>query len=264
MPGTSAGRFDRIEVDLVANEVRTETDGSQETYDLASPEAFRAVSAAWLRAGWDAKYVYGFTWLGRPIIQLPEDVMRLQELITTVGPDVVVETGIAHGGSLVLHASVLKALGRGRVVGVDVEIRPHNREAIEQHPLASMITLVEGSSTDPEVLDEVQAGIAQDDVVLVVLDSNHTKAHVAAELESYAPLVSPGSMIVAMDGIMADVVGAPRTQADWSWNNPREAAREFVEANPDFAIEEPPFVFNEGVVEDRVTYFPGGIIRRLR
>src|SRR4051794_41189120 len=102
-------------------------------YPMASNDGFMAASKAWLRCGWDAKYVYGFSWLGRPIIQLPEDIMRLQELITAVGPDVVVETGIAHGGSLVLHASILKALGRGRVIGVDIEIRPHNRRAIERH-----------------------------------------------------------------------------------------------------------------------------------
>lgn len=258
-----APRFDRIDIDLRANEVRTEAGGVSEVHGLATPEAFRAVSAAWLRVGWDTKYVYGFSWLGRPIIQLPEDVMRLQELITAVAPDVVVETGIAHGGSLVLHASILKALGRGRVIGVDIEIRPHNRTAIEQHVLAPMITLVEGSSTDPAVLDDVRSAIADDDVVLVVLDSNHTKAHVASELECYAPLVTPGSLIVAMDGIMAEVVGAPRTEDDWSWNNPAEAAREFVDAHPEFELQEPPFPFNEGLVEDRVTYFPGGIIRRV-
>ena len=120
-------------------------DGDRETrFPLASAEGFAAVSSAWLRAGWDAKYVYSFTWLGRPIIQLPEDMFRLQEIIYRLKPDVIVETGIAHGGSLVFYAGLCKLIGRGRVIGIDLEIRPHNRAAVEQHALADMITMVEG------------------------------------------------------------------------------------------------------------------------
>jgi cephalosporin hydroxylase len=231
---------------------------------MASAEAFAAVSRAWLRCGWDTKYVYSFSWLGRPIIQLPEDMIRLQEVIYRVKPDIVIETGVAHGGSLIFYASLLRALGGGRVIGIDVEIRSHNRKAIEQHELANYITLVEGSSTDPTVVAKVRGKAPPGRQVLVVLDSNHTKAHVAAELEAYAPLVTPNSYIVACDGIMAQVAGAPRTAEDWTWNNPMAAAREFAARHSEFVIEEPSFPFNEGMVQERVTYWPGAFLRRTR
>jgi cephalosporin hydroxylase len=229
---------------------------------MASPEAFRAVSRAWLRCGWDAKYVYSFTWMGRPCIQLPEDVLRIQEVIYRVKPDVIVETGIAHGGSLILYASLCKAMDRGRVIGVDIEIRPHNRRAIEAHEMKPLITLIEGSSVDPEVVGRVKALVEPGEAVLVLLDSNHTKEHVLAELEAYGPLVTPGSYIVATDGIMQQVAGAPRTAPDWSWNNPLQAAREFATRHPEFHHEEPQFPFNEGSVTERVTYWPQGFLRR--
>src|SRR5262249_37658305 len=154
-------------------------------HNLGTAEAFAIVSRAWLRAGWDSKYVYGFTWLGRPIIQLPEDLLRIQEVIFTVQPDVIIETGVAHGGSLVFYASLCKALGRGRVIGIDVEIRPHNRAAIEAHSLSDWITLVEGSSVDPDVVARVYDLIGPDESALVLLDSCHAKTHVLAELEAY-------------------------------------------------------------------------------
>jgi cephalosporin hydroxylase len=253
---------ERVIVDTEKGEVTVERDGHQTRHPMASPEAFEAVSRAWLRCGWDAKYVYSFSWLGRPIIQLPEDMVRLQELITEVQPAVIVETGVAHGGSLVLWASLCRALDHGRVIGVDIEIRPHNREALEAHVLAPLITLIEGSSTDPEIVARVRSDIGPDEPVFVILDSNHTKEHVLGELEAYAPLIGPGSYIVAMDGIMGDLAGAPRTSEDWSWNNPRVAVEEFVSRHPEFEVASPPFPFNEGAVRDRVTYGPGGIVRR--
>ncbi|MDQ3472708.1 MAG: cephalosporin hydroxylase family protein [Acidobacteriota bacterium] len=232
-------------------------------HDIGSPEAFQILSQLWLRSGWDNKHVYSFTWLGRPIIQLPEDLLRLQEVIFSVQPDWIIETGVAHGGSLVFYASLCQALGKGRVIGIDIEIRSHNRQAIEAHPLASLITLIEGSSIDPEVVAAVKTNVGPDQTVLVFLDSCHTKEHVTAELNAYAGLVSIGSYIVAMDGIMQDLVGAPRTQADWSWNNPQEAARDFVAGNPNFIIEEPRFRFNEGTISRWVTYWPNGFIKRV-
>jgi len=232
-------------------------------HPLASPEAFSEVSAAWLRCGWDTKYVYGFSWLGRPIIQLPDDMFRLQEVIYAVKPDVIVETGVAHGGSLIFHAGLCKAMGKGRVIGVDIEIRPHNRAAIEAHELASAITLVEGSSIDPNVVAKVRGLIVPGERAIVILDSNHTKAHVAAELAAYAEMVAVGSYVVACDGIMGRVVGAPRTNPDWGWNNPTEAAQEFVAADKRFMLEEPKFPFNEGMITERVTYWPGAYIKRV-
>jgi len=249
-----------IKVDLEQGTVSVEEGGVTTTHPLDTAEAFNIVSDVWLRAGWDNKYVYSFTWLGRPIIQLPEDMFRLQEVIHSLRPDVIVETGVAHGGSLVFYASLCKAIGQGRVIGVDIEIRPHNRAAIESHVLAPLITLIEGSSIDPVVVASVRSLIEPGEKVLVLLDSRHTKEHVLAELIAYSPLVTPGSYIVAMDGIMEKVAGAPRTEADWSWNNPRQAALEFVETNPEFTIEEPPFLFNEGNVTDRVTYWPSAFI----
>lgn len=258
------GRPHVVSVDFEAGTVTVADESGTHEHLLESAEGFDAVSLAWLRAGWDARYVYSFTWLGRPLIQLPEDMLRLQEVIHAVEPDVVVETGVAHGGALVFYASLLHAIGRGRVIGVDIEIRPHNREAIERHRLAPLITLIEGDSRDPATVACVRERIRPEEHVLVVLDSKHTKEHVAAELEAYAPLVSTGSYVVAMDGIMETVAGAPRTADDWSWNNPKAAAEEFVAAHPEFEIVEPEFAFNEGSVARRVTYWPSGFLKRMR
>jgi cephalosporin hydroxylase len=232
-------------------------------YALDTPEAFEAVSAAWLRCGWDVKYVYGFSWMGRPVIQLPEDMIRIQEVIWRLRPDVVIETGVAHGGSLIFYASLFAAMGGGRVIGIDVEIRPHNRAAIEAHPLFPAITLIEGSSTDPATVAAVRAAVAPRDRVLVILDSNHSRAHVEAELEAYAPLVTHGSYIVACDGIMASLAGAPRAAPDWEWNNPVTAVDAFLARHAAFALEEPAFPFNEGKVRHRVTYWPKAFLRRV-
>lgn len=254
----------KISIDMESGQVSVESVDGVAVYDIGSPEAFAVISRAWLRAGWGTKYVYSFTWLGRPIIQLPEDMLRLQEVIYRVKPDLIIETGVAHGGSLVFYASLCKAMVKGRVIGIDIEIRPHNREAIESHELYPLITLIKGSSVDPLIVEEVKSHVRSNVTVMVLLDSNHTKEHVLAELKAYAPLVSVGSYIVAMDGIMEHLVGAQRTRADWTWNNPRRAALEFVKMNSDFVIEEPGFLFNEGSVRERVTYWPGGFIKRVR
>lgn len=252
-----------IKIDLEQGIVTLERDGRGESYLLSSAEAFRIVSQAWLRAGWDAKYVYSFTWMGRPIIQLPDDMVRAQEAIYLVQPDVIIETGIAHGGSLVFYASLCKAMGRGRIVGIDLEIRPHNRSALETHELADYITLIEGSSTDPEVVSQVHSLVRPGERTMVFLDSNHTMQHVADELEAYAGLVSVGSYIVATDGIMKSLVGAPRSAPDWAWNNPQTAVETFLSKRSDFVLEPPPFVFNEGVVTSPVTYWENAWLRRV-
>ena len=250
-------------IDEAAGKVTVRGEGQEQVFDMASAEAFRAASRAWLRVGWDAKHVYSFTWMGRPIIQLPEDMVRLQEVIWTLKPHVIVETGIAHGGSLIFYASLFEAMGRGRVIGVDIDIRAHNRSAIEAHPLYRRIEMIQGSSVDPEVVAQVKARLDPGETVLVLLDSNHTKAHVLDELRAYSELVSVGSYIVATDGIMQDVVGAPRTAEDWAWNNPQQAATEFAAEDARFRLEEPAWLFNEGAVEDRVTYWPRAFLRRV-
>jgi len=244
--------------------VTVQSGGEERTFPMASNEAFAAASHAWLRAGWDAKHVYSFTWMGRPIIQLPEDMVRLQELIWAQRPDVIVETGVAHGGSLIYYASLFEAMGGGRVIGIDIEIRPHNRAAIEAHPMFGRIELVEGSSTAPELVADVKERIGEGEKVMVVLDSNHSRSHVLDELRAYAPLIGIGGYMVATDGIMQNVVGAPRSADDWATNNPQQAARDFVAEDDRFVLEEPEWPFNEGLVRDRVTYWPSCYVRRLR
>lgn len=251
-------------IDETAGEVIVVQDGQESRHPLASAEGFAAASRAWIRAGWDTKYVYSFSWFGRPLIQLPDDVLRIQEVIWSIKPDVIIETGVAHGGSLVFYAGLLKAMGRGRVVGVDIEIRPHNRAAIEAHLLAPLITLIEGNAIAADIVAKVEAQVSPNDKVLILLDSKHTRDHVLEELRLYGPMVSVDSYIVATDGVMEYVAGGPRSEPDWTTNNPRQAALDFVRENTNFVIEEPAWPFNEGLVRDRVTYWPNAFIRRIR
>jgi cephalosporin hydroxylase len=236
---------------------------TQSEYSLDSREAFTLLSKAWLRCGWDNKYVYSFSWFGRPVIQLPEDLIRIQELIYQVQPDLIIETGVAHGGSLIFYASLCKAMGKGRIVGIDIDIRPHNLRALNEHALMPYITLLEGSSIDPSVVDQVAALVQPGEKVLLLLDSCHTKEHVLAELNAYSPLVSVDSYIVAMDGIMEELAGAPRTKPEWNMDNPKQAVADFIKAHPNFVLHEPEFYFNEGNIRERITYWPSGYIKRI-
>jgi cephalosporin hydroxylase len=253
-----------IKIDMEGGVVTVEEGGSKHVHPLNSPEAFAVISRAWLRCGWDTKYVYGFSWMGRPIIQLPEDMLRVQELLYLVKPDVVIETGVAHGGSLIFYASLMKAMGKGRVIGIDIEIRPHNRAAIEAHEMFDRISLIEGSSIAPEIVEQAKAQITADEQVLVILDSNHEKDHVLQELKAYGEMVGVGSYILACDGIMGEIPGAPRSQPDWSWNNPRQAAEEFLGSTDRFVLEPPPPPFNEGAITEPVTYWPGAYLKRVK
>lgn len=238
--------------------------GGETSFPMASAQGFAAASRAWLRAGWDAKHVYSFTWFGRPIIQLPEDLVRLQELIWTERPDAIVETGIAHGGSLVFFASLFEAMGGGRVIGVDIDIRPHNRAAIEAHPLFHRIEMIEASSIAPETVAKVRSRLGEGEKVMVVLDSGHRREHVLAELHAYAPLLGIGDYFIVEDGIMRDLSGAPRSAPDWATDNPVAAVEAFVAADPRFEIVEPQWLFNEGHVAGRVTYWPSCHVQRVR
>ncbi|MBN8418600.1 MAG: cephalosporin hydroxylase family protein [Verrucomicrobia bacterium] len=230
---------------------------------LYCDEAFKIISNLWVKAGWNAKYLYTFSWMGRPIIQFPEDLVRVQEMIFQLKPDVILETGVAHGGSLIFYASLFEAMRcKGRVIGIDIEIRPHNRAEIEAHPLFDRITLIEGSSVDTETLQKAHALIAPGQKVLVILDSNHLRDHVRAELEAYCDLVCPGSYIVATDGVMREVADIPRGTPSWIDDNPSTAAREFAEAHPEFELTEPPFTFNESTLDFQITHWPGAWLRR--
>jgi cephalosporin hydroxylase len=251
-------------VDTTAGVIAVTVDGRESRVPLYSREGFELLSRLWLKVGWNQKYTYTFSWLGRPVIQLPDDMIRLQEVMHAVAPDVIVETGVAHGGSLIYEASLCRAMGRGRVVGVDIEIRPHNRRAIEAHPLSGLITLIEGSSTDPAIVARVAAEVAGAASVMVVLDSNHSRAHVRAELEAYAPFVTPGSYIVATDGVMQDVADTPRGAPGWATDNPVSAVHDFLPAHPEFTLEQPAWPFNESELAANVTHWPQAYLRRTR
>jgi cephalosporin hydroxylase len=251
-----------IRLDLEAQEIALDGPAGEQRHALASPEAFAILTEAWVRSGWANRYSYTFTWLGRPIIQLPEDLIRLQELVYQVKPDLILETGIAHGGSLVYHAGLCRLVGQGRVIGIDREIRPHNRAAIETHPLASLITLVEGDSVAPEIVAQVRDLVAPGETVLLILDSDHRSGHVLAELEAYAPLVRPGGYVVVADGVMPALSGLPGAGVDWSWNNPLSAIAAFLDRHPEFERAPPPCPFNEDGVPSGGSYWPGGYLRR--
>jgi cephalosporin hydroxylase len=252
----------RVTIDSDAK-IMTVEDGAQtKTHDLFSREAFEVVADQWVRLGWVQKYSYGFSWLGRPIIQLPDDMLRIQEAIYQVQPDVIIETGIAHGGSLIFYSSICELLGKGRVIGLDIEIRQHNRAAIEAHPMASRITMIEGSSTDPDVVDQVRKLIGPDDTVMLILDSNHSRDHVAAELECYADFVTPGSYILSQDGVMKLVAGMPRSGEDWAQDNPITAVEAFLARRSDFELSNPPRLFDETCQTPECSHHPVGWLRR--
>ena len=228
--------------------------------DFASDASFRQLSNAWRAMALEKKYMNNFSWLGRPLIQLPMDAMAIQEVIWAVKPDLVIETGVAHGGSLVLSASILEMLGYGEVVGVDIEIRPHNRSAIESHPLARRISLIEGSSTAPEIISQVRGRAAGKEKVLVCLDSNHTHEHVLAELNAYADLVSVGSYCIVFDTFVEDMPD-DYVWTDRPWgkgNNPKTAVWEWIKLHPEFEIDRS--------VEDRllITSAPDGFLLRTK
>ncbi len=231
-------------------------DGSREL-DIYSPEGFKVLSNLFTRSGWQQKISYEPTWLGIPIIQTPEDIVMMQELIWKVRPDVVIECGVAHGGALVLYASILDLIGKGQVIGVDVEIRKYNRLALQSHPMSRRFTLIEASSVEQQTLEQVRALIQPDDTVLVTLDSNHTKAHVAKELELYAPLVTPDSYVVVFDGVMQVLTDAPGGSPAWDKDNPWQAVSDFLSENEEFELD--PY-YNRL----KVTHCPGGFLKRVK
>lgn len=209
----------------------------------------------WLNSANLRKYSYHFEWLGRPIIQYPQDIVAMQELIWQVKPDLIIETGIAHGGSLIFSASMLAQLdiceaieagvsinpreSRRKVLGIDIDIRAHNRAAIEAHPMASRIQMIQGSSIAPDVVAQVRAIAADHSRVLVCLDSNHTHDHVLAELEAYAPLVSTGSYCVVFDTIIEDMPDSMFPDRPWGpGNNPKTAVWEYLKSHPEFEIDQ--------------------------
>ncbi len=205
------------------------------------------IAHKFMLASTQPRYSYNFSWLGRPIIQYPQDIIAIQEIIWAVKPDLVIETGIAHGGSLIFTASMLELLGacegdadKGKrmVLGVDIDIREQNKIAIESHPMSSRIQMIQGSSVDPEVINKVRQVANKFNNVLVCLDSNHTEDHVLQELKAYADLVTPGSYCVVFDTIVEDLPA--NTYPDRSWgpgNSPKSAVQKFLSENNEFSVD---------------------------
>lgn len=184
------------------------------------------------------KYSYNFSWMGRPIIQYPQDIIAMQEIIWNVRPDLIIETGIAHGGSLIFYASMLELLGKGKVLGIDIDIREHNRREIEKHPMFKRITIIEGSSVEKNVIEKVHKYAQGKKRVLVCLDSLHTHDHVLRELEAYSPLVTRGSYCVVFDTIVEDLPDEYSSDRPWGkGNNPKTAVWKFLEGNDRFVID---------------------------
>ena len=232
---------------------------------MAKDETLRSSSRALFNQLCAHRYSYHFDWLGRPIIQFPADMVAMQEIIWTVQPDLIIETGIAHGGSLILSASLLElnaACGGpkdARVIGIDIDIRSHNRALIEAHPMARRIDMLQGSSVDADIVAQVHRAAADKSSVLVFLDSNHTHEHVSAELAAYAPLVTVGSYCVAFDTVVEDMPGDTFPDRPWSpGNNPKTAVHDFVKNHPEFEVD------RAMSTKLMITAVPDGFLRRVR
>jgi cephalosporin hydroxylase len=208
---------------------------------LAADADVQALSRIWVREITPYKYTYNFTWLGRPIIQMPQDMIALQEIVWQLKPELIIETGVAHGGSLIYSASLLELLGgNGRVLGIDIDIRQHNRREIEAHPLSKRIDLLQGSSIADSTVEQVHRYAAGKERVLVILDSNHSHAHVAKELELYSPFVRAGSYLIVFDTLIEDMPASFFDPAKRPWgkgDNPKTAVHEFLRTNDRFEID---------------------------
>lgn len=246
----------------------------QNIKSLSEDKDVQALSRIWIREISPHKYAYNFRWLGRPAIQFPQDQIALQELIWQVRPDLIIETGIAHGGSLAFSASMLALLdmadaiesgelmnpkvSKRKVLGLDIDIRPHNKNAIESHPMASRIQMIQGSSIDPEIVSQVLDIAKGYNKILVCLDSNHTHEHVLAELEAYAPLTSLDSYCIVYDTAVEDMPAALAGDRPWGpGNNPKTAVWEYLKAHPEFEIDKS--------IENKllITVAPDGYLKRV-
>jgi cephalosporin hydroxylase len=227
---------------------------------LGEDEEIKKLAIKWVFESLSRNYVYNFSWLGRPIIQMPQDTVALQELIWTVKPDLIIETGIAHGGSIILSASILELIGgKGKVLGIDVDIRAHNRAEIENHRLFKRIELLEGSSIEDKTIEAVKKIAKKKKKIMVFLDSYHTHDHVLEELRLYAPFVSKDSYLVAFDTWVEFM--PPKFYPNKPWdkgNNPYTAVQTFLESNKDFILDKE--------IENKlqITLAPGGYLKRIQ
>jgi len=206
------------------------------------------------------QYSYNFSWMGRPIIAFPQDMIAMQELIWKIKPDLIIETGIAHGGSIVYYASLLELIGKdGLVVGIDIDIRKHNRDLIEKHPMMKRIQMIEGSSTDPEIIKKISRIVDTKKTVMVCLDSNHTHNHVLEELKSYSPFVTIGSYCVVFDTIIENMPKNMFSNRSWSkGNNPMTAIHEYLKTHPEFKIDK--------TIQNKllITVAPNGYLEKIK
>ncbi|MBV1870876.1 MAG: cephalosporin hydroxylase family protein [Gammaproteobacteria bacterium] len=242
------------EIDTFKNEV------NENIKALGKDKNLQLESKQWLQNAGKHKYTYNFTWLGRPIIQTPQDILALQEIIWSVKPDLIIETGIAHGGSLILSASILELLNlNGEVLGIDIDIRAHNRKEIEGHPLSKRITMLEGSSIDKNIISNVIDFSKDKKNILVVLDSNHTHEHVLQELNAYSALVSSGGYIVVMDTAIEDMPSNSFPERSWDvGNNPKTAVDTFLQNNERFTID---YMLENKLL---ITVAPGGYLKCIK
>ena len=216
-----------------------EKDRSQSIKNLGTDSLLKTQALNFIRDTQPSKYSYNFDWLGLPILQFPQDILAIQEIIWKTKPDLIIETGIARGGSLILSASILHLLnGNGRVIGIDVDIRSHNRKMIEDHPLASRIKMIEGSSIDMATMTQLKSLMTPTDKVMVILDSNHTHEHVLQELRLFAPLVTKDFYLIIMDTVIEDMPASIFPDKPWGkGNNPKTAVKEFLTENKCFAVD---------------------------
>jgi cephalosporin hydroxylase len=207
--------------------------------EMATDKDLQALSRIWIREIAHYKYAYNFSWMGRPIIQFPTDMIALQELIFSIKPDLIIETGIAHGGSLIYSASLLELLGGdGYVLGIDIDIRPHNKAEIEKHPMAKRIKMIQGSSIDSDIIAQAKTHVAGKKSVMVILDSNHTHDHVLQELQGYSPFVTKDSYLIVYDTLVEDMPSRLVGNRPWGpGNNPKTAVWEFLKSNSRFEID---------------------------
>lgn len=227
---------------------------------LSKDKDVQALSRIWLREITRHKYAYNFSWMGRPLIQFPQDMVAMQEIIWRTQPDLIIETGIAHGGSLIYYASLLELLGGdGVVLGIDVDIRAHNRLEIEKHPMAKRIRMIQGSSIDPGIAQQVAAVAAGKKRVMAVLDSNHTHAHVLGELQLYSPLVTHDCYLIVFDTLLEDMPDDLVNNRPWGkGNNPKTAVHEFLRSNDCFEID------HDMQHKLLITVAPDGYLRRIK
>jgi len=243
---------DPIQEFIKEREERIKANGTNTTLQAAS-KVFNDVSNS-------NQYSYNFSWMGRPIIQYPQDMVAMQEIIWDVKPDIIIETGIAHGGSLIYYASIMELIGHGEVLGIDIDIREHNRVEIEKHPMFKRIGMIQGSSIDTSIVDEVRKRAEGKERILVCLDSNHTHEHVLNELEMYSPFVSLNSYIVVFDTIVENLPeGYFSQKRPWGIsNNPKTAVESFLNNNENFVIDDQ--IDNKLLI----SVAPGGYLKRVK